>query len=90
MSYPYDKTYLEKIQENPEECEAITEAYRILRKKWLVEHPETDDISIPLKEEFAILGEAFDLASYEVGDISDQYHFMWDVLDALLTSKEEK
>lgn len=90
MGYPYGKTYLEKIQENPKECEEITKAYRVLRRKWLVEHPEVDDVSIPLKEEFAILGEAFDLASYEVGDISDQYHFMYDVIDELLTPKEEK
>ena len=37
-----------------------------------------------------MLGEAFELASYTVGGIMDAYHFLWDVVDALLTSDEER
>lgn len=36
---------------------------------------------------FKILGEAFQYNSDVVGCIADPYHFMWDVLDALLKTE---
>lgn len=91
MGYPYDKTYLEQIQERPKECELIREAFYILRLKYLRDRGQnidTDELSI--KENFALLGEAFELASDVVDGITDAHHFMWDVLDALLPERSEE
>lgn len=90
MGYPYGDTYLEQIQKNPSECKEIEMAYRVLVEKYLKEHNKSDDIDLSLQETFSILGEAFELCSWTVRDISDQYHFMYDVLEILLTPKEEK
>lgn len=85
MGYPYDKTYLEQIQENKKECQAIINGYYLLRRKFINEHEEySDDIDLDLKENFALLGEAFELASHTLDGITDKYHFMWDVLEKLL------
>ena len=89
MGYPFDKTYLEQIQNSKYERDHIREAFWVLRKKYLNDHPDKSDVGLTLPEEFAILGEAFDLES-GVLDIPDQYHFMWDVLDALLPEKSEE
>lgn len=85
MGYPYGKTYLEQIQEKPEECKEIRNAFWVLRQKYVKDHPKySDGIELSLQENFSILGEAFELASDTVGSIQDPHHFMWDVLDELL------
>lgn len=83
MGYPYDKTYLEQIQESKQECKEIATAFYVLRRKYMREHGK-DDIELSLQEQFSLLGEAFDIYSSTVSDITDQYHFMWDVIEALL------
>ena len=88
MSYPYDKTYLEKIQERPEECDDIRKAYYVLRQKYAHDHNLGNSIDMTIKESFEVLGEAFELASITVDGITDEYHFMWDVIDALLPEKK--
>lgn len=89
MSYPYDKTYLEQIQESKSECKEIEQAFKVLRHKFVKDSPDyTDSIELPISEQFRLLGEAFELASYTLDGVSDDYHFMWDVVDALLTPKE--
>lgn len=82
MSYPYEKTYLEQIQEDKKEMSDIQTAYWVLKRKY-AKKKGIDTIELSLKENFAILGEAFELASEIVGDIHDSYHFMWDIMDAL-------
>lgn len=90
MSYPYDKTYLEQIQEHENECEEIEQAFKVLRQKFVKDSPDyTDSIELPISEQFRLLGEAFELASYTLDGVADEYHFMWDVLEALLTPKEK-
>ena len=88
MGYPYGDTYLEQIQKHKQECEDIRKAYYVLLGKYCRDN-ETDDISLSLKESFSLLGEAFELQSVVLGGKIDLYHFMWDVLDTLLTPKEE-
>lgn len=90
VSYPYDKTYLEKIQENKTECENIENAYHVLLRKFLSETRRDDVTDLSIREQFALLGEAFEYASSTLDGITDGYHFMWDVIEALLTSDEEK
>lgn len=90
MGYPWGKTYLEQIQERKEECEHIAQAYYVLERKYLREHNKADDVEISLSEMFSILGEAFEHESSVLSGVNDLYHFMWDVIDALLTTKEEK
>lgn len=89
MGYPYDKTYLEQIQDSKDECEDIKRAFHVLRLKYMKEHKINDVIALGIKENFEILGEAFELASQSLDGIIDLHHFMWDVEDALLTPKEE-
>ena len=89
MSYPYDKRYLDKIRENKAECKAIESAYYTLLKKYCKDN-KTDDITLSLQEQFALLGEAFELESHTVGDATDIYHFIWDVIEELLTPTEAK
>ena len=88
MSYPHGKTCLAQIQDNKDEKKAIRNAFYVLRDKYIADHPGVYDISLSLKEEFAILGEAFELESNTL-DVSGTYHFAWDVLDALLGDKDE-
>lgn len=92
MGYPYGKTYLEQIQERPHECKEIEQAFYVLRQKYAKDHKYSETIDLSLKENFEVLGEAFELASDTVGGIVDVYHFMWDVIEALLKpeSKDEK
>ena len=91
MGYPYGKTYLEQIQDLPKECEEIRNAFYVLRSKYVKDHPKYEEsIDLSIKENFMILGEAFELTSSVIGSICDDYHFMWDVIDALLTPKKEE
>ena len=91
MGYPYGETYLEQIQRSKRECEEIRQAFYVLRQKYVKDHDGYSDIvDLSIKENFEVLGEAFELASDAADGISDEYHFMWDILDALLTPKEEK
>lgn len=91
MSYPYGKTYLEQIQASPEECRAIREAFYVLRQKYVKDHEGySDSIDLSIKENFEVLGEAFELVSGTVGDIVDVHHFLWDVLDELVPEKGKK
>lgn len=83
MGYPYDKTYLQQIKEDKQQCADIKKAYYVLLHKYLKEH-HVDDIDLNLREFFAILAEAFELESETVSNITDVYHFMWDILDELL------
>lgn len=84
MGYPYDKSYLEQIKENKKECEKIINAFYVLRKKYVEENNLSDSIDLSIKENFMVLGEAFELASNTLENINDGYHFMWDVLLELL------
>lgn len=84
MGYPYGKTYLEQIQESERERSDIRKAYWILRNKYNKDHGNVFDYDLTLKDEFALLGEAFELCSEVVGDITDTHHFLWDILDELL------
>lgn len=89
MGYPYGKTYLEQIRENKKECELIEGAYYILINKLAEEKYGGDIDSLTLPERFAALGEAFKYASNVLDGITDDYHFMWDVLDALLLGDDD-
>lgn len=89
MGYPYEKTYLERIKEDDRECQNIKEAFYVLRRKYVKDHNYTDSIDLSITEEFALLGEAFELESTTLQGIADSYHFLWDVVDELLTSNEE-
>ena len=84
MGYPYGKTYLEQVQESERERKDIRKAYWVLRNKYLRDHNNCLDDDLTIEKEFALLGEAFELCSEVVGDITDTHHFMWDVLDELL------
>lgn len=90
MGYPFDKRYIDKIRENEKECEDIKNAFYVLRQKYAKDNNYNDVIELSIKENFGLLGEAFELASPTVGDISDGYHFLWDIVEELLTSNEEK
>lgn len=87
MGYPYDKTYLEEIQVK-NEGDDIRTAFRILTNQYCEEH-QTDSIAMEVDEYFAVLGKAFKYASDTLDGISDTYHFMWDVLDALLPENKQ-
>ena len=89
MGYPYDKTYLEQIQENEKECEHIRDAYYVLAHKYAKDHND-DPTELTIIDSFKLLGEAFELESDVLEGRIDGYHFMWDILDALLTPKKEK
>ena len=88
MGYPYGDTYLEQIQKHKQECEDIRKAYYVLAHKYAKEK-HIEPIELTLTESFSLLGEAFELESVVLDGASDIYHFAWDVLDALLTPKEE-
>ncbi len=89
MGYPYDKRYIDKIRESDRECKAIREVFYAFRLKRAREK-RCDVIELSLPEQFKLLGEAFENASDTVGDISDQYHFVGDIIEELLTSDKEK
>lgn len=90
MGYPYDKTYLEQILENIEECEDIRRVFYALRRKYIKDNLEGgDEFSLSIQENFRLLGEAFELESWTLDGISDKYHFIGDVLEALLGSEWE-
>ena len=88
MGYPYDKTYLEEIQSNKEECRRISEAYSTLTAKYMNDNKLHGLEELSITEQFALLGEAFELSSWNLDGIADGYHFMSDVVDALLTPRE--
>lgn len=90
MSYPHGDTYLEQIQKSKYDCSHIREAYYVLLNKFMKDNGIPDDIDLTMSQRFAILGEAFENESVTLHGIPDEYHFMWDVLDALLTFKEEE
>lgn len=63
----------------------------MLRRKYVKDTPGcTDIIDLSLKEQFMLLGEALELASSTLDSITDEFHFMWDVLDELFTPNEEE
>lgn len=91
MGYPFDKRYIDKIRESKRECEDITNAFNVLRRKYVNDTPGyTVIIDLSLKEQFMLLGEAFELASPTLDGITDGWHFLWDVLEELLTPNEEE
>lgn len=91
MGYPYDKRYIDQIRENKQECKDIKNAYYVLGSKYIKDHEGySDPIDLSISESFAILGEAFELASETVDSITDVHHFMWDILEELLTPAEER
>ena len=86
MGYPYNKRYIDQIREHKQECKDIEKAYYVLRSKYIKDHEGySDPIDLSIGESFAILGEAFELASETVDSITDVHHFMWDILEELLT-----
>lgn len=89
MSYPYDKTYLQQIKSNHDECEHIRSAYHILCSKFERDNNRIDD-DLTITERFALLGEAFEHESYTLNGVGDDYHFLWDVVDTLLESDKDK
>lgn len=89
MGYPYGDTYLEQIQKHKQECEDVRKAYYVLARRYAKEK-HTDPIDLTLQESFSLLGEAFELESVVLDGVADTYHFVWDVLDALLTPKKGK
>lgn len=90
LGYPYGQTYLERIKEDDRECRNIKEAFYILRRKYVKDHNYADSIELSIVENFTLLGEAFELESTTLQGIADPYHFLWDVVDELLTSNEER
>ena len=89
MSYPYGEyTYLKEIQHNPNECEQIEQAFYTLRSKYARDHL-MDEIEVPLGEQFKLLAEAFEIKSYVLDSVTDEYHFMDDIIEALLTPTKE-
>ena len=86
MGYPYGDTYLETIRKNDKECQEIKSAFNVLKRKYIRESNGkfTDEIELSIKEQFEILGEAFELASWTLDGIADGYHFMQDVVERLL------
>lgn len=90
MGYPFDKRYIDKIRESKYECEGIVNAFNVLRRKYVSDTPGYTDITdLSLKEQFMLLGEALELASSTLDGVTDEYHFLWDVLDELFTPNEE-
>ena len=89
MGYPYGKTYLAEIQARSKECADVRTVFYALRAKYVKEHDAyEDDTELSIKENFALLGEAFEYGSEVAGLIDDPHHFMWDVLDALVPEPE--
>lgn len=92
MSYPYDKSYYDQIVEK-KEYYRVYEAYQVLLGKYMAEHKINDPICLTIPEMFQILGEAFKYSAPTLEGISDEYHFVSDILYELLEKhmyKEEK
>lgn len=91
MGYPYGETYLERIQNDKKECERIKSAYLVLANRIATEeHHSTDFRDLSVAEHFTALGEAFQYGSVVLDGVTDEYHFLDDVLEALLTPREDK
>lgn len=94
MGYPYGKTYLEQIIDSGDH-KKVLDVYHALTSKYIREHDIHDAIDLSITEMFTLLGEAFEYGT-DILDVSDQYHFMGDVLWELLEKyiyceeKEEK
>lgn len=88
MGYPYGKTYLERIQANPRQMDDIRVAYATIRAVQMQQTNRTlEELTIP--EQFAMLGMAFELISDDLQGIADPWHFIQDVIEALLPEKDE-
>lgn len=85
MSYPYDKRYLQIIQENSNECELIESAYYVLLNKYMKEHQD-DEPSLPTR--MSILGEAMEYASTTLDAIGSDSRVMQDIVLCLLHHKD--
>lgn len=83
MGYPYDKSYYDQIVEN-KEYNKVYEAYNVLVGKYLDDHEIHDSIDLTIPEMFQILGEAFKYGAPTLEGISDEYHFMSDILYEIL------
>ena len=90
MGYPYGETYLQEIQSSKRECEEIEQAFYVLRRKYAADNHLEDVINLTIAENFKLLGEAFELASMTLDAVTDGYHFVNDIIEALLTPKGEK
>lgn len=91
MGYPYGETYLERIQNDKGECERIKSAYLVLANRMATEeHHSMDFHDLGVVELFTALGEAFQYGSSVLDGVMDEYHFLDDVLEALLTPREDK
>ena len=86
MGYPYGETYLEQIQKDKDQCQAVLDTFYTLRNKLVRDNPEKycDTIDLSIEENFRLLGEAFELSADSVRGITDGYHFMWDICYELL------
>lgn len=85
MGYPYDKRYLQVIQENSNECELIESAYYVLLNKYMKEHQD-DEPSLPIK--MSILGEAMEYASITLDVVGADSRVMQDIILCLLHHKD--
>ena len=90
MSYPSDGIrYIDDIKSSPEECSDIITSFYTLREKYIKEHNHvSSEIDLTIPEQLSILGEAFEYGSYTLRGISDEYHFIEDILDELLRPKD--
>lgn len=85
MGYPYDKRYLQIIQENSNECELIESAYYVLLNKYMKEQQD-DEPSLPTR--MSILGEAMEYASTTLDVIGSDIRVMQDIVLCLLHHKD--
>lgn len=94
MSYPQGKRFIQVIQASPDECQKIRDAFYLLRTKYIDDNPEySGTIDLTLKEQFAILGEAFQLASTTLRDEArsdTEDHFIQDVLMYLVPDEWDR
>lgn len=91
MGYPYDKTYLQQIIDRGDHRKVL-DVYHALTSKYLKEHDMNDVIDLSITEMFTLLGEAFEYGT-DILNVTDQYHFVGDVLWELLEKhiyREEK
>lgn len=92
MGYPYGKTYLQQIIDRGEH-KKVLDVYHALTSKYIKEHDMNDAIDLSITEMFTLLGEAFEYGAYTLDGITDEYHFLSDVLWELLEKhiyREEK
>lgn len=85
MGYPYDKRYLQIIQENSRECELIENAYHVLLSKYAREHQD-EEPSLPIR--MSILGEAMEYASTTLDVVGSDGRVMQDIIFCLLHHKD--